>query len=169
MVNNNNNSSNLCIYRHLSAWQCNSPTCCGKWNNIFCDNHWCVCVRLFYGKSSKSVKCFYLCIFYQQVFPCCIQCKSIHNSANIIRISAMPIMKSSRKSTSPTSAQQQHHHHHLQHHHQLHIPGQKSSQNAAYPAISAGYWLPAPNPTPYMVPGALHMLKVFGSGRFVPI
>lgn len=36
------------------------------------------------------------------------------------------------------------------------IPGYKgssSSNAAAYPSISAAYWLPAPNTTPYMIPG----------------
>ncbi|XP_055683709.1 CUGBP Elav-like family member 1 isoform X1 [Lutzomyia longipalpis] len=32
------------------------------------------------------------------------------------------------------------------------IPGHASPKNAAYPSISAAYWLPAPNPTPYLVP-----------------
>lgn len=64
----------------------------------------------------------------------------------------MPIMKSRTKSSSPTNGQQNgggingggggHC-----------IPGGQKSSNAAYPSISAAYWLPAPNPTPYMVPG----------------
>lgn len=32
-------------------------------------------------------------------------------------------------------------------------PGSTGSSSGIYPSISAAYWLPAPNPTPYMLPG----------------
>lgn len=33
------------------------------------------------------------------------------------------------------------------------LPGHTSPNNGAYPAISAQYWLPSSNTTPYLMPG----------------
>lgn len=34
------------------------------------------------------------------------------------------------------------------------LPGQQSPTNGAYPPISAQYWLPSANSTPYLMPGS---------------
>jgi hypothetical protein len=33
------------------------------------------------------------------------------------------------------------------------LPGGTDSAKTHYPSISSAYWLPAPNPTPYIIPG----------------